>query len=123
MRTRIRDVADELEQLPVSVGDARDRTGREESIIEVTIDALDAALVRRASRSAELRLDAQGARDLEEPWVVAYGVAVSSRTMVFGLSKSHCRVTPSKNLAARTSERRSDSTVRSKTSSAHIARE
>src|ERR1035438_2008096 len=44
-------------------------------------------------------------------------------TTVFGLSKSHCLVTPPKNRAARTSERRNDSTVRSKTSSAHIARE
>ena len=46
-----------------------------------------------------------------------------SSTTVLALSKSHWRVDPPRNVIARTSERRSDSAVRSRTSSAYRIRE
>jgi hypothetical protein len=46
-----------------------------------------------------------------------------STTTVLALSKSHCRGEPPKNAEARTSDRRSEATLMSITSSAHMARE
>ena len=123
MRAGVCDLVDEPQERAIALVDADDGAAGEEAIAQVADGALDLALVLGRAHRAQPRLDAHLRAQLEQRRVEAHGVAARSSTTILGLSNSHWRVTPPKARAARTSERHSEWTVRSKTNSPHSARE